>query len=79
MRAVNDKLQAAFCFEGLARLPAARDAGDRAAHLLGAAEAPREDANSPIPRVHVARYEQTVAVGAQVPTSLWSVDGKDEL
>src|SRR5439155_4834964 len=61
-RELGDRRGIAVCLEGLVGISVRSDAGkERAARLLGAAEALRESLGAPLPPVHRAEYQRNVA------------------
>jgi predicted ATPase/DNA-binding CsgD family transcriptional regulator len=60
-REVGDKVNIAFCLEGLAGVVAVQGEPAWAARLYGAAESLRESVGIPIPPVYRADYERSVA------------------
>jgi len=58
---VDDQLNLPFYLEGLAEVVAAQGEGAWAARLWGAAEALREDLNTPLPAVFRTEYELAIA------------------
>jgi predicted ATPase/class 3 adenylate cyclase/DNA-binding CsgD family transcriptional regulator len=60
-REVDDKLNIAFCLEGLADVVAIQGEPAWAAHLWGAAEALRDAIGAPLPPVYHTDYDRSVA------------------
>ena len=60
-RELGDPVVAVECLEGVAELLAGQRLGERAARLLGAAQALRAETGAPLPPVERARHEGIVA------------------
>ncbi|MFN8495209.1 MAG: tetratricopeptide repeat protein [Caldilineaceae bacterium] len=60
---LGNRIGVAFCLEGLAAVAGMNGQAERAAKLLGAAEALREEIHAPIHPAHRAHYARMIALG----------------